>query len=69
MAKPSTRRSIAVYAASAILLLTLNILRTSSGQEDMRFGVFVKSRCVASTNSGSMIDHMSELGQETPLLS
>ncbi|KAF8837216.1 hypothetical protein BDN67DRAFT_224805 [Paxillus ammoniavirescens] len=43
IAKPSTCRSIGVYIASAIMLLSLNLISTSD-HGDMHLGVFVKSR-------------------------
>ncbi|KIK76962.1 hypothetical protein PAXRUDRAFT_835155 [Paxillus rubicundulus Ve08.2h10] len=43
MAKSGTRRSIAIYIVSAIILLSLNLISTSSDR-DMHLGVFVKSR-------------------------
>ncbi|KAF9219115.1 hypothetical protein BS17DRAFT_790045 [Gyrodon lividus] len=44
MAKQNACRSMAVYIASAILLLSLNLIRTLSDHKDTHLGVFVKSR-------------------------
>ncbi|KAG6369285.1 nucleoporin protein Ndc1-Nup [Boletus reticuloceps] len=43
-AKPTTRRSIAIYITSSLLLLSLDFVRTWSNSEDIRLSIFIKSR-------------------------
>ncbi|KAG8221384.1 nucleoporin protein Ndc1-Nup [Butyriboletus roseoflavus] len=43
-AKPATRRWIAVYITSSLLLLSLEFIRTWSRNEDVRLSIFIKSR-------------------------
>ncbi|KAF8436467.1 nucleoporin protein Ndc1-Nup, partial [Boletus edulis BED1] len=44
LAKPTTRRLIAIYITSSLLLLSLDFVRTWSNSEDIRLSIFIKSR-------------------------
>ncbi|KAH0828828.1 nucleoporin protein Ndc1-Nup [Lanmaoa asiatica] len=44
LAKPTTRRWIAVYITSSLLLLSLEFIRIASKSEDVRLSIFIKSR-------------------------
>lgn len=46
LAKQTTRRWIAVYITSSLLLVSLEFIRAWSKNEDVRLNIFVKSRCV-----------------------
>lgn len=47
LAKPTTRRWIAVYVTSSLFLLSLEVVRIWSQNEDTRLNFFIKSRRVA----------------------
>ena len=54
LAKPTTRRWIAVYITSSLLLLSLEFIRIWSKSEDTRLSIFIKSRCVRRCNAQTL---------------
>ena len=54
LAKPTTRRWIAVYITSSLLLLSLEFIRIWSKSEDTRLSIFIKSRCVTRCNAQTL---------------